>query len=253
MRWIIVILTATIFSCNHDKTRSDITTKGFDRYDLLEVLYHQCDTVIRVNDTVIITNTKLDTTVIETGIFAYLQYDYPLTTPRELIDFSKKAERLEKSGLKVGLEPIYKKVIDFYLEERPEQLKHYTDMNSYLQYEVNSAILCSYAYQRIGDNENALKVIQPFLANTEASSCNILKRYIELCIEEFGIVKVRSELNNSGKTIHLKKECSPEEDDWVVTIFGAEVGIGKSWETKNITIEQANNIISEMNFSELVM
>jgi hypothetical protein len=246
-----IILTIGYFSCNQGKIENVSINKNLDNYEFLETLYHQCDTVIRVADTLEIINTKLDTTIIETGIFTFLQYDYPLTTPHQLIDLSKTAMQFDKQGQNKKAKLFFTNIVDFYLNDRPEQLKNFSDMNGYLQYEINSAILCSFAYERLGDKEDALKTLQPFLANSETLGSKIHERYIQLCIGNFGIEKVRAELNSCGKTIKLKKQNAPEKDDWVVSIFGADIGVGKAWETDQIAIAQADSIIREMDFYKL--
>lgn len=244
-------MTIGLFSCNQGKTGDVSTNKNLDNYDHLETLYYQCDTVIRSVDTLKIVNSKLDTTIIETGIFTFLQYDYPLTTPNKLIALTKTAIQFDKQGQKEKAEEFYKSIVNFYLNERPEQLKSFSDMNDYLQYEVNSAILCSYAFEKLGDKENAIKTLQPFLANVEAWNSKIHERYIQLCIDKFGIDKVRAELNNCGKTIKLKKQDSPEKDDWVVYVFGADIGVGKAWETDQISPSKADSLVRQMDFYKL--
>lgn len=252
MRQIIfIILTIGFFSCSKGKTGDGLTNDYVDNSDMLEKLYHQCDTVIRYADTLKIVNSKFDTTIIETGIFTSLQYDYPLTTPSKLIDLSKTAIQLEKNKQNEKAKTIYKKVLNFYIIERPKELNGYSDMNSYLQYEVNSAILCSFAYERLGDKDNAIKTLQPFLANVEAWTSKIHERYILLCIDKFGIDKVKTELNNCGKTIKLKKQNSPEIEDWVLNVFGGDIGVGKAWETDQISIVQADSLIRKMDFYKL--
>jgi hypothetical protein len=248
---VIFILIIGIFSCNQGKTGAVLTNSNLDNYDLLETLYYQCDTVIRIADTLKIVNFKLDTTIIETGIFTFLQYDYPLTTPHKLIDLSKTAIDFDRAGQKEKAGELYKNIIDFYINERQEQLKNHSDMNGYLQYEVNSAILCSYAYEKLGKRENSIITLQPFLANVEAWNSKIHERYIQLCIDKFGIDKVRLELNNCGKTIKLKKQDAPEKDDWIVNIFGADIGVGKSFETDQISIKEADSLIRQMDFYRL--
>jgi hypothetical protein len=246
-----LILTIGLFSCNQGKNGDVSTNTSLDNYDLLETLYHQCDTVIETSDTLKIVNFKLDTTIVETGIFTFLQYDYPLTTPNKLIDLSKTAVQFDNQGQKEKAEEFYKDMVDFYINERPKQLKEFSDMNGYLQYEVNSAILCSYAYEKLGDKENSLKTLQPFLANVEAWNSKIHERYIQLCIGKFGINKVRAELNNCGRTIKLKKQDAPEKDDWVVNVFGADIGVGKAWETDNISASKADSLVRQLDFYKM--
>lgn len=249
---LIVILTIGVISCKQETTKNISINKNIDYYDQLEILYHQCDTVIETTDTIKVVNSKLDTTIAETGVFTYLQYDYPLTTPQELINLSKAAIKYSKQGQKEKATALFKNIVDFYLKERPKQLKGFSDMNCYLQYEVNSAILCSYAYESLGDKENAIKTLQPFLANVEAWNSKIHVRYIQLCVDKYGIDKVKEELKNCGKSIKLKKQDSPEIDDWVISVFGAEVGVGKTCETNQISATQADNIVRQLDFYKLI-
>ena len=167
-----------LFSCNDN---NDV--EEFADYDLLETLYHQHDTLIRYNDTVKIINTRLDTIVIETGIFTYLQYDFPLTIPYRLIVLSRKAISLKKQGKEAEASVFFKKVIDFYQYERPHYFKYISDMKEYSQFEINTAILCSYAYENLQDHEAAIKILEPLLANTEARNSRIQERYIQLCTD----------------------------------------------------------------------
>ncbi|WP_133159343.1 hypothetical protein [Solitalea longa] len=250
-QFIAIILTIGLFSCNHGKTEDTSTNSKSDNFDFLETLYHQCDTIIESADTLMIVNSKLDTTIIETGIFTFLQHDYPLTTPHNLIDLSKTAIQYDKLGQKEKAGKFYKNIVDFYLNERPKQLKGFSDMNRYLQYEVNSAILCSYAYEKLKDKENAIMILQPFLANVEAWNSKIHDRYIELCIGKFGIDKVRTELNSCGKTVQLKKQNAPEMEDWVVNVFGADIGVGNSFNSEVISSPRADSLIKEMDFYKL--
>lgn len=240
-----------LLSCNQSGVRTRTINSDLDEYDKLETLYHNCDTVIRKIDTVIIVNSKLDTTVTETGIFTYLQYDYPLTTPHKLINHCKSAIQFDKRGEKEKANELFKIVIAFYHNERPVQLKSYSDMNGYLQYEVNSAILCSYAYERLGDKKNAITTLQPFLANTEAWNSKIHERFIRLCIGKYGIDKVKAELNSCANTVKFKKQDAPENNDWVVNVFGADIGIGNTFETKQMTIVKADSIVRQMDFYKL--
>ena len=245
-------MTVGLFSCNQERKGDVPTNKNLNNYELLETLYYQCDTVIRIPDTLKIVNSKLDTTIIETGIFTFLQFDYPLTTPHKLIYLSKTAIQFDKLGQKEKAEEFYKNIVDFYINERPQQLKGFSDMNGYLQYEVNSAILCSYAYEKLDDKENSIKTLQPFLANVEAWNSKIHERYIQLCIAKFGIDEVSEELDNCGKTIKLKKQDAPEKDDWVVNVFGADIGVGKAWETANISASRADSLVRQLDFYKLI-
>lgn len=248
-----LILIIGFYSCNQEKNWGASTNTSVDNYDLLEKLYHQCDTVIETADTLKIVNSKLDTIIIETGIFIFLQYDYPLTTPHTLVELAKSAIQFDNHKEKDKAKPFFRDMVDFYNDDRPKELKGFSDMNEYFQYEVNSAILCSYAYERLGESENSIKTLQPFLANTEAWDSKIHERYIQLCIDKFGIDKVRAELNNCGKTIKLKKQDAPEKDDWVVNVFGADIGVGKAWETDHITSSKADSLVRQMDFYKLTL
>jgi hypothetical protein len=249
---LIIILTIGFFSCNQSTQRDVSQVQNLENSDQLEILYHQCDSIIKVEDTIEIFNSKLDTTIVETGIFSFLQYDYPLSTPNKLIELSKKAVQFERQGEKEKAEKFYTFVIDFYNIVRPQQLKRYTCMNGYLQYEVNSAILCSYAYEKLDDLDNSLKTLQPFLANVEAWNSKIHERYIQLCIDKFGMDKVRVELNNCGRTVHLKNQDEPEKEDWVVVVFGANIGVDMDCENEKISSAQADSIVRQMDFYKLI-
>ncbi|MEZ5014949.1 MAG: hypothetical protein R2794_11720 [Chitinophagales bacterium] len=247
-----IILTVGLFSCDKGEKGKDVNNKHADNYEILESLYHHADTVIRSTDTLIIINTKLDTTIIETGIFAYLQYDYPLTTPPGLIDYAKTAIQYEDQGNMEKAENCYKKIIDFYTNERPQQFDLYSDLNDYLQYAVNAAILCSFAYEKLGDNERAIKILQPLLANVEARQSKIQERYIQLCIHAYGMDKVRMELDHCGKTIQFKKQDAPEYDDWVVQIFGADIGLGNVWEMECVSPSTADSLVRGLEFYKMI-
>lgn len=249
---IIIILTIGLLACNQGKTGEISKKEDVDDYYLLETLYHLCDTVIETEDTLKIVNFELDTIIIETGIFTFLQYDYPLSTPPKLITLSKSAIQFDNLGQKEKAKELYKNIIDFYLHERPQQLKEICDMNGYLQYEVNSAILCSYAYEQLGDKEHSIETLQPFLANVEAWNSKIHKRYIQLCIDKFGIDKVRAELKNCGRTIKLKKQDVIEKEGWVVNVFGADIGVAKEWDADNISASKADSLVRKFDFYKMI-
>lgn len=249
---IILIFIIGLFSCSQENKEDISTNKILDNYDSLEVLYYQSDTIIRKIDTLIIVNSIFDTTIIETGIFTFLQFDYPLTTPKKIIDFTKSAIQFDKLGQKEKVIELNKKIIDFYLKKRPEELDGFSCMNQYMQYEVNSAILCSYAYEKLEDKENAIKILQPYLANGEALSSKIHVRYIQLCVDKFGMNKVKVELKNCGNTLTFKKQDSPVIDDWVVNVFGADIGVGHTFDIDQMSTSQADSLIREMDFYKLI-
>lgn len=231
--------------------KSLLPENNIENYEELGFLYYECDTVVRINDTLKIINSKRDTIIVETGIFTFLQYDYPLTTPHKLINLAKTAIQFDNQFQIEEAKNIYEDMIDFYINERPENLKKFSCMNGYFQYEVNSGILCSYAYEKLGDLDNSIKVLQPLLANSEAWHSKIHERYIQLCIEKFGIEKVRVELENCGKTVQFKRQ-NGIKDDWVVNVFGAEIGIGQAWHYEHISPSEADSLVRQMLFYKLI-
>ena len=80
-----------LFSC---KSENKNKLTGDDYVDL----YHHYDSLVRSIDTVMIFNSKFDTIIIETGIFTYMQNDYPLSIPPDLISLGKEAIQYEKVG-----------------------------------------------------------------------------------------------------------------------------------------------------------
>lgn len=248
----ILVLVIGLFSCNQGNMKDLSSNSILNNYDSLEVLYYQSDTIIRRKDTLIIVNSRFDTTVMEIGIFTYLQFDYPLTTSKKLIYFTKSAIQFDKLGQKEKAIEFYKKTIDFYFKRRPEELEGFSCMNQYMQYEVNSAILCSYAYEKLEDKENAIKILQPYLANGEALTSKIHVRYIELCIDKFGMNKVKAELKNCVTTLSFKKQDSPVIEDWVVNVFGANIGVRHTFNKEQMSISQADSVIKEMDFYKLI-
>lgn len=241
---IMVMSIAGMISCTSKPAEKKAMPE--DRYDLLADLYYSCDTVIRTQDTVKIVHLKFDTTIVETGIFTYLQYDFPLTTSKKLIGFARSAREAEQKDEQEKAKEHYKAIIDYYHVDRTYDVKGFSDMNGLLQYEVNTAILCSYAYEKLGEPEKAVEVLKPMLANVEARNSKIHQRFLELCIANYGKNNVKEALENCYQTVHFKKKDAPELDSWVVTVFGADLGVDERW--KNVTREQADSLLKEMDF-----
>jgi hypothetical protein len=60
------------------------------------------------------------------------------------------------------------------------------------------------------------------------------------------------ELSNCGKTVQLKRQDVAEKDDWVVNVFGADIGVGKAWEAEHISPSKADSLVRQMNFYQLI-
>ncbi|MCC2548090.1 hypothetical protein LJY25_16695 [Hymenobacter sp. BT175] len=196
----------------------------------LETLYYLADTVIKRNDSVLVVNSRLDTTVVETGIFTYLQYSFPVNTPAELVRLNRQGILADKAGDQSTAVNCYQAAINFYQNDWLQRKSGFenggfSDANDYFAANVNVTLLVSHAYDRLGRLTEARTVLAPFLANVEADNSRIQLRYVELCRRQYGREATRQALEASSQTLHRLPDQSPESDQWRVTVFGAALGL----------------------------
>ena len=156
-------------------------------------------------------NKRLDTTVVETGIFTYLQESFPVCTPNKLISLLKHAIQAESDGNQAQATSYYRAAVSFYQNDWLKRKSGFenggiSDLNEYYAANVNISILVSYALEKLGRLPEAISTLAPFLANVEAENSKIQLRYIQLCIQHHGKVATKQALDASGKTVH----CLPE-------------------------------------------
>ncbi|HNA58222.1 MAG TPA: hypothetical protein PLJ43_08875 [Chitinophagales bacterium] len=248
---LLILLTFSFFACNKRDARS-VGSPILDKQDSWEILYWYADSIVRNNEMVKVYNSRLDTCATETGIFTYLQVDYPLTTAHPLIRDAKAAILAEQLGDHHAAAIAFKKVVNYYVNEREKDLELYSDINGILQYEVNAAIICSYAYEKLGDTLNAIEVLRRHLANVEARNCKIVDRYVELCIANFGQVAALEELNKCSETIAFKSQASLYDDKWVIYYFGGEIGLDGDVANHDFSAIQVNTMLQNMSAFKLL-
>ena len=226
---------------------------------LSEKLYYLADTTIERNDSVIVINTRLDTTVVETGIFVYLQTSYPVVTPDKLVFLIKQAVLAEKAHDSIKANLLYGDAVKFYREDWLKRKTGFdndgiSDLNEYFAANVNVAILASYAFERLKKLPEATYALAPYLANVEASTSKIQLRYVQLCIKRYGKAVTRKALNTSGKTVH-HTQSGDEYSDWTVTVFGVNLGVDFNsdlYATDSLSQQEAQRFIWEQPFWALV-
>jgi len=239
----ILLLSGWLFACNasknsHKEPDFDVYARYYPHLtkaqedSLFDLYYTSVDTVISHNDTTWIINRKFDTTIIHTGIFYYLPYDYPYEIPGPLTYMTEIALNFEKQGKSDSAKAYFGKVVAY---EDGANKAHGNndcelcgDANSHLAVGVNNAILASFAYTHLGDTTKALDVLKPWLANVEAHS-GIYGWFGRLCRLKYGENAWAHELDTCFNTLHrLEDDHLGETSDWAVKIFGASVGIGNA-------------------------
>jgi hypothetical protein len=149
--------------------------------DTADFLYYVCDSIVRRNDSVLIYNSRFDTIIIDTGIYSYLHYDYErVAFSSGMADAAKTASRYQKHGPPSKASEAFRKVIDYYTYDRPAELEKFSDGGQYYGYQVNSSVLCSYAYEQLGLLDSAIIVLKPFLHVEGSNYTKINQRYAEL-------------------------------------------------------------------------
>lgn len=192
--------------------------------------YYFADTVFTRHDSVFVVNRRMHRTVIETGLFTYLPYGYPIQTPDELVQLMQAAVRAENVGNVAQATHHYQDAIRFYQQNwltRKGGFENggFSDLNESLAFQVNVSLLVSFAFEKLGRLPEALTALAPYMANVEAAKSKIQLRYVQLCIQQYGRPATRHALEESSKTVYrIPSEDSPEIDYWRVKVFGADLG-----------------------------
>lgn len=229
---LLLLLGIAVCSCSQPErpnSRPQLSDSRFPECpdcDLEEKLYYFADTVIRRNNTVFVVNNRLDTTVVETGIFTYLQESFPVCTPDKLISLLKHGIQAESDENQAQATSYYRAAVSFYQNDwlkRKSGFENggFSDLNDYYAANDNISILVSYAFERLGRLPEAISTLAPFLANSETDHTAIQLRYIQLCIKRYGKAATKKALDASGKTVYLL----PDDIHWRVRVFGADVGV----------------------------
>lgn len=255
----ILLLAVWLLACNDSKNPpKEFDISDFDQYyphmtkaqedSLFDLYYTSCDTVITHSDTTWIINRKFDTTIVHTGIFSYLPYDYPLAMPGPITYMTAIALDFKNQGKSDSAKAYFRKVaayedaINKAHEDNNNELCG--DANSHLEVGVNNAILASFAYTQLGDTTKALNVLKPWLANVEARQ-GIYGWFARLCRLKYGEGAWAHELDACFNTLHrLEEDHLPETSDWAVKIFGASVGVGNADEPDVTTRSNIDRTIS---------
>ncbi|MCF6402827.1 hypothetical protein L3C95_10245 [Chitinophaga filiformis] len=244
---ITLLLTFGLFACNDSRNPPKaFNLSDFDKYwarmtqaqedSLFDLYYTSCDTVISHNDTTWIINRKYDTTIVHTGIFYYLRYDYPVAFAGPSTRMTEIALDFEKQGNSDSASTYFKTIVAYVdtINHQQHSGEFCADANSLLEIGVNNAILASFACTRLGDTTKALDMLKPWLANAEAHA-GIYGWFARLCRLKYGESAWTHELNTCYNTLHrLEDDHLPETSDWAVKIFGASVGLGNA-DDPNVT------------------
>ncbi|WP_343667210.1 hypothetical protein [Chitinophaga sp.] len=208
-----------LIACGHTSNPPE-EVFAFD-YELLENLYYRADSVIVHGDTVETINYSLDTTVIQTGIFAYMQHDFELFAPPKLIILTRRAQALKNQGKDAT--DAFREIAAAYPAELEERLYETSDMNDVCQISVNAAMLGAYANEQLNEIDSAINILKPQLDNVESWSSRIHEMYIRLCVQRYGKERVIQELENCKATLQ-RTDTQPEVAEWAVSVFGARIG-----------------------------
>lgn len=222
----------------------------------LEKLYYFADTSFTRHDSLFIVNKRLDTTVVETGIFTYLQESFPVCTPDKLISLLKHGIQAESDGNQAQATSYYGAAVSFYQNDwlkRKSGFENdsFSDLNDYYAANNNISILVSYAFERLGRLPEAISTLAPFLANSETDHTAIQLRYIQLCIKRYGKAATKKALDASGKTVYLL----PDDIQWRVRVFGADVGVDfctDHYASDSLSQREAQSFILDQPFYALV-
>lgn len=228
--WFALLLLSSLVSCKeHAHGLSDNVDSITPDWDMLAILYYEADSLVRSHDTTYLYNSKLDTILIETGIFSKLRYDYPMCAPWEPAMDTKAAIKYEADGEILNAKEHYMKVIEYHEIEMP--LVAYSCANDYHTSHIHTAMLASYAYEKIGQPDSAINVLKPWLANHDVNDADIQVRFIELCINRYGLATVKSNFENAATTLQKKIiHVNPRNLMWTVSIFGAPIMVGNGEE-----------------------
>ena len=225
----------------------------------LENLYYFADTTFTRHDSLFIVNNRLDTTVVETGIFTYPQHSFPVCTPSYLVKLIRQGVQAETDNKPDQAINYYRKAISFYQDDwlkRKAGFENggFSDLNDYYAANVNVTILISYAFEKLRRLPEALSTIAPFLANSETEHSKIQLRYIELCIQRYGRAATKKALDASGETAH-RAQSESVYSDWTVSVFGANLGVGfctDHYASDSLSQLEAQCFIREQPFHALV-
>lgn len=157
-RYLILLICAAISACSRPKpTTAKAPDPRFPEcpsFGPRENLYYFADTVMERHDSLFIVNNRLDTTVVETGIFTYAKYGYPIETPDELVLAIKQAVQAEEAGNYGQAITKYQSAVRYYQNtwlKRKEGFENggFSDLNDYYAFNVNVAVLVSYAFEKL--------------------------------------------------------------------------------------------------------
>ena len=72
-----------------------------------------------------------------------------------------------------------------------------------------------------------------------------------MCIKKYGIEQVKQELDGCGRTVkYLERPSS--YDNWIVEVFGAEIGIHDGIGKDSISAKEASRIVKRMPIYSLI-
>lgn len=244
-----------LYSCQSVRQElSNETAK--DVVDLEHLYWGPLDSIVSNGDTRTIYNSRMDTVLTEKGIFTYLRHDYRVSSsiPDSVYYPVKKADYHSNLGNCRRTKKFHRIVVDYYQKHWPRSTKGYkwSDLNAIYSHKVNTSILISYSLDQLGLLDESIEVLKPYLANCETAGTKIHYRFLEQCIKKYGRENVKREVEQCGSTIEQKTHNSPGLDNWVVSLYGADIGINKTWSANRITTSQADSILQQMDFYTLI-
>ena len=250
----IVVISSCKFGNNNSNLLIDETLhpRLNESYD---TLYFLCDSIKTKGETRKIYNSFYDTIVIEKGIFSYLTYNYEQSYCENAIALTRSALLYEKDGqTKKAKENYYQIIFKYLLEQSSDKERiDFSDCDVAAQYAMNSALLCSNAYYKVGKLDKAIEVLAPVISCHINYLCRIHYKFIQLYIIKYGKKKVAQELYNCVNTAHFKEENTCD-DGWLITIFGSNMSLNSDKLSKdaNLTPNKVTELLKTEEFSSLI-
>ena len=208
-----------------------------ENYDTLEEIYHQGKSFTK-GDTLYVTSKKHHRTIKQSGIFRKLKYDYLLTTPWDLTEAIRIARLFEEHRDTIEAMECYREAVDFSKLHLPNRLRGFSDLDDYRETANNSYMLISYAYEKLGKNNEAISTLMPLLyEGTDEYQKLLVRLYLKTHTKQ----ELRKELDFSHAKINCK-QYTPSHKECTVNILGREEYFGS---TDSIGIRKLLNEFSK--------
>jgi len=251
----IFLFSGLLYSCQSVKQEMRRAIASDTSYSE-DLFWGPIDSIVRKTDTTTIYNSRMDTVITEVGIFSYLCHDYRITAslPDSVYYPVKMAIHYKALDNHTRAKKYHKIVLDYYQRHWPTSTHGYmwSDLGAVYAHKVNTSILISYSLEELGLLDESIVVLKPYLANYETWGTKIHQRFIEQCIKKYGIEHVRKEVSTCPSTLKLQKGNATTLDKWMVTVYGADIRLTKTWLGDRFTVQQADSLLKLMDFYKVL-